>query len=210
VCYAIESAVNCLQRPQKKFDTLRGVLEYGQSVRVVHHKNKWSFVESAAVQGWIETRYLTDDQQMVFPQWSNGEAYDADNIETKKLRSCLNDELLGDLLKLPLQPSEYIMYRLKRLGIRIAWPLERPRLPGMWQSILNGKKGISIGFEPKTGSVLECANDQERFLAFVESVTPDESIDISCVGRREDGVYEKNTYDRAQWRRWRPVFISLT
>jgi hypothetical protein len=58
--------------------------------------------------------------------------------------------------------------------------------------------------------VLECKGDKEQFLAFVESVIPDDSIIISSIGRHEAGVYEKQEFTRAQWRELRPVFISFT
>jgi hypothetical protein len=210
VGYVTQSAVRCLQVPQKKFDTLRGLFTYGEAVKVIQQKDQWSFVESAVVQGWVESKYLTDDKKAVFPQLNSGQTYGANNPETKKLRQYLNDELLGGLLGLPLQPTEFATYQLRRLAIEVAWPLERPRLPGMWQSILSGKRGIAIGREPKTGSVLETTSGPKQFLAFVESVTPDDSLVISCIGRQQEGVYEKTECTRAQWFEWKPVFISFT
>jgi hypothetical protein len=137
VCYVNQPQVRCLQGAQKKFDTLRGILKYGDAVKVIQHKENWSFVESATVQGWIETNCLTDDKKLVFPQLLSDQVYDANNTQTKKLRQYLNDELLAGLLELELQPSEFVMYQLRIFGIEVAWPLERPRLPGMWQSILS-------------------------------------------------------------------------
>lgn len=210
VGYITQPQVKCLQVAQKKFDTLRGLFKYGEVVNVMQHKDSWSFVETPALQGWVETKYLTDDKNEVFAQFQTDQEYDAHNLETVKLRQYLDDELLGGLLELKLQPSEFVMYQLRKLGVVVAWPLERPRLPGAWQSILKGKRGVSIGFEPKTGSALECDGKKERFLAFVESVTPDDSIIISYVGRREAGVYEKRQFSRIQWQDWKPVFISFT
>ena len=208
--YVTQSPVRCLQVAQKKFDTLRGLFKYGDVVRVIQQKDQWSFVESETVQGWVESKYLTDDKDAVFPRLDDGQVYGANNQETKKIRQYLNDELLGSLLELPLQSTEFVLYKLRKLAVKIVWPFERPRLPGMWQSILDGKKGISIGDEPKTGSVLESKGGAAPFLAFVESVTPDDSIVISCVGRQRDGEYEKKEYSRARWREWKPVFISFT
>jgi hypothetical protein len=210
ICYIAQSHVRCLQTAQKKFDTLRGLLRYGDVVKVIQHKEKWSFVESTAVQGWVKSTCLTDDKNSVYPQLLHDHVYDEHHLETKKLRKYLNDELLGGLLGIKLQTSEWVIYQLTRLGTEVAWPLERPRLPGMWQSILSGKRGVSIGTEPKTGSVLEYNGDTESFIAFVESVTPDDSIVVSCVGRQKLGVYENKEFTRAQWREWRPVFISFT
>jgi hypothetical protein len=210
VGYVTQPKVRCLQVPQKKFDTLRGLFKYGEAVKVIQQKDQWSFVESAAIQGWVESIYLTEDKKAVFPQLHSGQTYDANNLETKKLRQYLNDELLGGLLELPLQPTEFVTYQLRRLAIEIAWPLERPRLPGMWQAILAGKRGVSIGPEPKTGSVLESTSGPKQFLAFVESVTPDDSLVISGVGRQQEGGYEQTECTRAQWLEWKPVFISFT
>jgi hypothetical protein len=210
VGYVTQSHVACLQMAQNTFDTLRGVFQYGDVVKVIRQKDTWSFVESAALQGWVESKYLTDDKNEVFPILQSNQVYDADNTETKKLRQYLNDELLGGQLRMHLQPAEFILYQLKKLGPNVVWPLERPRLPGMWQSILSGKKGVSLGREPKTSSVLEHNGDTQQFLAFVESVTPDNSIIISCVGRQKAGEYEQQEFTSAQWRVWRPVFISFT
>jgi hypothetical protein len=195
---------------QNKFDTLRGLLSYGTAVEVVHHKDHWSFVQTPQLHGWVESKYLTDDKKVVFPVFANGTIYEADNRETLKLRAYLTDELLGGLLARKLQSSEFIMYQLRRLRTGVLWPLDRPRLPGMWQTILQGKRGVSIGAEPKTSSVLECMKEDGSFLAFVESVTPEDAIRISCVGRHTDGMYEQKEFTRAQWRAWRPVFISFT
>jgi hypothetical protein len=210
VLYINASRVMCLQTPHIHFDTLRGILKYGDTAKVIQHKDQWCFVESPTVQGWVETKYLTDDKCAVLPQLQDNQVYSAHSTETKKLRQYLDDELIGGLLELSLQSSEYMMYRLKKIGIAVAWPLERPRLPGLWQSILSGKRGVSIGLAPKTGSVLESRDDNTHFLAFIESVTPEESISISCVGRLQAGVYEHKEFTKAQWQQWKPVFISFT
>jgi len=210
VGYVAQPHVACLQMPQNTFDTRRGVFQYGDVVKVIRQKDTWSFVESAALQGWVESKYLTDDEHEVFPILQSNQVYDANNKETKKLRQYLNDELLGGQLQMHLQPAEFVLYKLKKLRADVMWPLERPRLPGTWQSILRGKKGVSLGQEPKTSSVLEYNGNTEPFLAFVESVTPDNSIVISCVGRQNAGEYEQQEFTSAQWKEWRPVFISFT
>lgn len=210
ICYVTQPQVRCLHFASNSFDSLRGLLGYGEKVSVVQHKNTWAFVESASVQGWVESKFLTENKHSVFPQLHSGQVYGANNAETKKLRQYLNDELLGGLLQLALQSAEFVIYQLRLSGTKVAWPLERPRLPGMWQSILVGKRGVFIGQEPKTGSVLEGNERKEPFIAFVESVTPDNSIVISYVGRSESGMYEKKECTRTQWQQWSPVFISFT
>lgn len=211
VCYVSQKKLHCLQTPQKKFDTLRGIFSYGDAVRVMQQKNNWSFVEHADLRGWVDTRGLETDVAAVLPHFTKNSAYTAAEENTMKLRAFLQDALLGGELKLPLQSVEYIHYRLKKTGTKPHWPLERPRLPGNWQHILRGKRGVEIGLEPKTGSVLECNGCQENeFLAYVESVTPDDTIVISCVGRTQDGVYEEMQYTKVQWQEWKPVFISFT
>ena len=216
--YSVESRLGYIQVPEvaclqvigKKFDTVRGTLKYGDGVKIVREKDDWYFVESGAMQGWVETQAVTTEASSVFPQFTSGQLFDVNDSETKKLRLYLRDELRGGVLGRNLQPTEYIMYRLKRLGAVVAWPLERPRLPGKWQTILNGKRGVSLGFEPKTSSVVECASVNQEFLAFVESVAPDETIVVSSVGRGEDGHFETKEFTSAQWKLWQPVFISFT
>jgi hypothetical protein len=211
ICFVLVDKTLCLQTPAKKFDSMRGELGYGESVKVLQQRESWSFVETSNTNGWVETKYLSDNPHEIFPDFLHDTVYEADDSQVQKLRQCLRDELLGDELGLSLQPSEYILYRLKRLEVNISWPMERPRLPGSWQSLLRDKRGVSLSLEPKTGSILECAGgEQQQLLAYVESVTPDNSIVISSVGFSQTGMYEKNQYLKAQWSQWKPVFISFT
>lgn len=210
ICYVQSERLLCLQTPHKKFDTLRGVLRYGDSVRVIQQKNHWSFVEHHSVQGWVETQFLSTDSATVLPDFHHNHRYDAYHSETTKLRLRIADELLGGELALDLQSTEYLLYRLKENGQSISWPLERPRLAGTWQTILKDKKGIAIGHTPKTGSVLECSVAGTHFLGYVETVTPESIIVISTVGRVVEGVFETIEYTKPQWQELSPVFISFT
>jgi len=211
VCFVNTAHLLCLQTPQKKFDSLRGAFKYGDAVKVLQQKDNWSFVENSTTQGWVVTQYLTEDAMDVFPDLQPGEVYEADNQETKKLRLYINDSLLGGDLRLALKSSEYIFYRLQRTGIHVQWPFERPRLPGTWHTILSGKQGVSIGIEPKTGSVLEYVGSEgEPSLAYVETVTPREDILLSGIYEHETGLFQKNEYTKEQWSKWKPVFISFT
>jgi hypothetical protein len=211
LCFVSVQKTLCLQTPVKKFDSVRGELYYGESVKVLQQRESWSFVETSNTKGWVETRHLIDNPHEIFPELVQGDMCSADNPEVKKLRRYVKDEMLGEELGLALQPSEYILYRLKRLGVNVSWPLERPRLPGSWQSILRDKRGVSLSLEPKTGSILECAGgEKQQFLAYVESVTPDQTIVLSSVGFSESAKYEKDQYQRTQWSQWKPVFIAFT
>lgn len=211
MAYVQEPAVHCLQTPQKKFDAKRGELSYATAVRVVREQNGWVFVETNSQQGWVLDSSITEDERVVYPQLQAGVVYDAAHPETIKLRRSLQDELLGGELALPLQSSEYILYRLARAQKTVLWPMERPRLPGMWQSLLKGRTGVVMSLEPKTGAILEYSGTVgNRFLGYVESVTPDQKIVLSSIGRVETGVFEKTEFLPADWQAWRPVFISFT
>ena len=211
VCYVNKTTVPCLQTTQKKFDTLRGIFSYGDAVRVIQQKDQWSFVENSIIQGWVESTALSLQTDEVFPVLVNEYTYTAKSVETHKLRLCLKDELLGGQLALPLQATEYIFYRLKRKGNDFQWPLERPRTPGTWRNILQGKRGVSISLEPKTGSVVECSGEIGDFvLGYVETVTPAEELVVTAMSSTQTGVFLSLTLKKEQWQLWKPVFISFT
>lgn len=209
--YIAWEEVACLSRPALDFDTVLGTLSYADRVAVDVIEGEFAHVISPTVAGWVPVGALTEDQQSVLPYFLDGQRYQNDSPETKKLRTFIKDEALGAVLQLPLQGTEYIMYRLRRAGVTVRWSDVRPRTPGSWQRLLRGQSGVTMSIEPKTGAVLEyTGSEAPSFLGYVESVKPDRSIVLTSVGRDADGQFREETLSADEWREWRPVFISFT
>lgn len=211
IAYVKSDSVVCLNGPELEFDAQVGTLFYGDRVTVTRIKDKFVEVEAGTVHGWVESTFLTDDLKEIIPSLRSAYIYGVTNEETIKLRRYIHDEALGQELGLSLQSIEYILFILKKTGIKVSWPPVRPREPGVWKTILRGLKGVSMGVEPKTGSVLEYAgNGTPGFIGYVEAVHPDQSITLQTVGRVEEGEYRVEEFSHEEWKEWRPVFICFT
>ncbi len=209
--YVISDFANCLSRPVKSFDGVVGQFTYAQKVFVDMSEGIFAHVSTSHLSGWVEVSQLTDDKFRVIPQFATAVVYDMLHAETIKLRKLTHDEQLGNVLHLPLQGLEYMLFRLKEQNISIDWKGKRPRLAGDWQVILRGIKSITMNIEPKTGSVLESSGTETKpFLAYVESVSPDSIITITSVGRVHEGEFLREEVPKSQWIEWRPVFISFS
>ncbi|MCA9362376.1 hypothetical protein KC906_03290 [Candidatus Kaiserbacteria bacterium] len=201
----------CLARPALNFDLQLGLCTYAQTVQLLRTAGEYAEVRTGALQGWVLQQGLTDRRSAVFPECTDGVLYTAVHPETEKLRLCLKDDMLGGVLGLSLQPSEYVRYRLWQRRVQVPWAKQRPRVAGEWQRLLKGARGVRIGIEPRTGAVLEHVREEgsDAFLGYVETVHPDLSISLSSVGRVNDGEYRYEQLAHAEWKEWRPVFISF-
>lgn len=211
IAYVLGRDVRCYQLPEISFDAALGVLPYAEAVKVDVIEGMFAHVYAKHCTGWVETKYLTDDKQMIMPHFKPAFVYTANSDETVKLRRYIDDEFLAGELELPLQPTEYVHFRVSSEMHTFSWPQVRPREVGRWQGILRGQPGVRMSIEPKTGSVLEYSGAEGRsFLAYVDSVKPDQSIVISSVGRLKDGEFLHEEVLPEKWREWRPVFISFS
>lgn len=209
--YILVPKAHCLSRPVKSFDGVVGQCTYAEKVLVDKTEGMFAHVHAARCTGWIELAQLTEDKASITPQFSSSIVYNMLHPETIKLRKLTQDEQLGNALHLPLQGLEYILFRLNEQGILVDWQGARPRLPGSWQTLLRGVKGVTMNIEPKTGSVLETSGTEAKpFLAYVESVSPDSILTITSVGRKNEGEFLREEIVKAQWIEWRPVFISFS
>lgn len=209
--YIKVDSVPYFSQPELIFDTKLGSFSYGDKVMVVCSVNNFTEVRTATVQGWVATEALSDDSKQILPVLETGNIYNAHNEQTIKLRRCINDEALGQMLTIPLQSVEFALMALKQRQILISWPAERPRLPGRWKTLLRGYKGVSLSIEPRTGAILEYGGDDgtDGFLGYVEAVHPDLSITLQSVGRVVEGEYRVEEFSHNEWKEWRPVYISF-
>jgi hypothetical protein len=211
VAYVQSDEAICLSGPNFMFDTKVKSLSYGDEVVVNRTQDSFAEIETGRARGWVETKVLSDDVQQVFPDLKPSQIYGVNNEQTIKLRKFIKDETLAQLLLLPLQSTEYVLYMLKRTGSTLVWPPTRPREPGSLHKILRGVKGVGISIEPRTRSIFEYVGDGESsFLGYVEAVHPDLSITLHSVGRLEEGEYLVEELTHVKWKEWRPVFLSFT
>lgn len=207
----ISDVAMVLQQPELMFDTAVGRLIFGDTVMVGDMGATYSHIRNEKLSGWTLTESLSTDKRLVFAQLKTGQVYGDKDEQTVKLRRYIKDELLGSELKLPLQSVEFILYKLKQSSQAVAWPDERPRMPGNWHTILRGIKGAAMNTTPRTSSVLEVVGDNNSsFLAYVDEVRPDMSIKVSSVGRAKTGQYLEEEFSRDEWQEWQPVFVAFS
>lgn len=212
VVYVQSDTATCFNRPELSFDTQLCQLTYGEKVSVNRMKGEFAEIDATKIRGWVESKNLSDDASEVFPALESGVIYGKGDAETIKLRRFLNDETLAGRLALPLQSTEHVLYLLKRFGLKVNWPLTRPRVPGTWQKILRGVKGVSMSIEPRTAAIFEYVGDEgvPGFLGYIEAVHPDQSITLQSVGRKNEGEYLVEEFTNQEWKEWRPTFITFT
>ncbi len=197
-------------RPQVEFDGCIEMVPYGTAVSVVGYSGRYASVLRAGHTGWMLKDSLVPDKGSVWPHFIVDDTYPATHDITKKVRSLIGDAFGAGELLLPLQASEYITVRLMNDHRHIIWPAVRPRVPGSWQQILRGLRGIHSSITPKTDTVMEWLQEPgEGRLAYVESVTPDNTITITLIGLVEAGRYTTLVLTEVAWRELRPVFIEV-
>lgn len=198
------------KNPTQEFDSMVGVLGYGDMVMVLEQKGRWAHVIHGEESGWTLRDGLVDRAVHVYPKFIIGEVNDHDDPNTIRVRAIIGDMFGGARGEMPLQAGEYVTYRLHRKGLDISWPAIRPRVPGLWHSLLKGVTGIHIGITPKTGAIMEyMLTDDIGHLAYVEAVFPDETINISEANFPDSGIYNERVLTRDEWRELKPVFIQV-
>lgn len=206
-----QAGTPCLNTPSFEFDAVILIVPYGAAVTVATYNGRYARVLHGKVTGWVFKDDLTPQKNTVWPELKEWMLYQAESPEVEKIRALIGDNFGGTSLGLPLQGAEYIALRLKTENRLIAWPENRPRVPGSWQSILKGVAGIHSTIQPRTGSVMEWQTESDGGrLAYVEVVGPDNTITVSCVGLIMAGQYTKQVWTVSEWRELRPVFIEVT
>lgn len=208
--YVATPSAPLFQNPTHEFDGIRAFLVYGAAVIPREERGRFIRVTSGDQEGWM----MRDDLQVhrgdVYPVFIVGKENEVDDPNTIRLRAIINDMFGGTYIEYPLQAGEYVMYRLLQRGVQVAWPPERPRVPGRWHHILRGVAGVHIGVVPKTGSVMEYMMQNEMgHVAYVDAVSPDGTITISETNYPDRGVYNERVLKRESWIELHPVFIEL-
>lgn len=211
MAYISTASARIFLRPVWALDTVVGTVSYGTVMSVASFSGRFAYVETTQVRGWVLKDELVEDKTEIWPQFVSHTTYGAAAKETNRLRQIIADEFFTRELFLPLTTEEFVWYRLKESGRAVVWGRERPRLAGRWGELLKGVRGVFMGVEPKTGSILEAYPDaQQPFLAYVIAVTPDNTIEIESVGQEKEGEYRKDTVAKTVWQAWRPIFIQIS
>lgn len=197
-------------------DTVYALLPYGSLVMVLEVRDMWARVASGVHTGWVYVDDLEDRAAHVYPTFHLEEMNGPEDPATIRVRALLNDEFGAGEMQLPLQPEEYVLYRLMRRGVRVEWPPIRPRTPGLWNDILRGTTSVESSDIPSIGAVMEYVIPGEQIekdrghLAYVEAVFPDNSIQISEVGWPQTGVYNERVLVAEEWRKENPSFLLFS
>ncbi len=211
VMYVGSTDAALYKQPTQEFDTVLGSLPYGEMVMVLDQKNRFAQISTNGFIGWVLREDLVDRAAFVYPELVIGLANEVDDPNTIRLRAMIRDEFGGARVEFPLQAGEYVTYRLLRKGLTISWPEVRPRVPGLWHTILKGVTGIHMGVSPKTGSIMEYMITEDMgHLAYVEAVFPDETVTLSEVNYPDRGIYNERVLTREEWRELKPIFIQVS
>ncbi len=210
VMYACNAQVPIFKNPTIEYDAQIGTVPFGAMIIVGEMRGRFCEVTWNAVSGWILKEDLADRAASVYPVFKKGDIYHVDSPGTAQVRSIIHDEFGLGRSEFDLQAGEYILYRLWKRGIRIAWPSVRPRVPGMWHEILASTSGVRTGSEPRVGSIMEYMLDGDMgHLAYVEAVFPDETISISEVNNPDSGIYNECEMRKEEWKALKPIFIEV-
>lgn len=215
VMYTSSYATPLRSAPGAVGDTVYTVLPYGSMVMVLDAEDMWAHVASGPHTGWVYVDDLEDCAADVYPSFHIGEANGADDPSTIRVRAIINDEFGAGDVELPLQAEEYVLYRLYKKGLKIAWPPVRPRLPGMWHTILKDVPNVSVVVKPVGGALMEFMMESEDdegvsgHIAYVEAVFPDDTIQISETNWPDRGMYNERVLTLEEWQALTPTFLTV-
>ena len=198
------------KEPYEEFDTAISYFPYGTAVTVLSFKGRYARIWKSENESWILKDILTPNKESVWPVLMANLIYDSETKETKNIRFLLKDIFGAGRFSLPLQSGEYILYRLLIDNRQIEWSNIRPRLPGTWQKILKGRAGVHMSVFPKTDSIMEWVDENgEGYLAYVEAVSPDNTLLIRASGIEEVGLFTEKKINEVTWHELRPIFIEV-
>jgi hypothetical protein len=211
VMYAQAHATPLYRDPTIGFDSCITHIPYGDLVLVMEPHGRFCRVIWETYDGWVLKEHLADRAGHVYPEFTAGLENPVDHPNTARVRALIDDAFSLQYSEFPLQAGEYVLYRLMRRGLRIAWPETRPRTPGSWHTILRGLPGVHMSVLPKQGTIFEYVEEHDLgHVAYVEAVFPDGVITISETNYPHGGMYSERSLTKDTWRSMRPVFIEIT
>ncbi len=210
VMYAGNVVVPLYANPTIEFDMQIASIPYGEMVMMREPKGRFYRIMWNTLEGWVLREDLVDRAVRVHPEFVVGQENSVDDPNTARVRAIIGDAFGIGRSEFSLQAGEYVLYKLWRKGIRIAWPDVRPRTPGIWHKILRGTSNVHIGVTPKIGSVMEYMDENDiGHLAFIEAIFPDETIAVSEANYPDAGIYNERELTKDEWRELKSVFINV-
>lgn len=211
VMYANSVRVPVFKNPTIEFDGQIGEVPFGDMIIVLEPRGRFYRIMWNTIEGWVLKEDIADRALRVYPVFTIGEENGVDHPNTAHVRTILGDIFGLGRSEFALQAGEYVLYRLWRKGIRITWPEIRPRVPGLWHTILRGSRQIHIGVMPKVGTVMEYMLTPEMgHVAYVEAVFPDHTITISEANFPDAGIYNERVLTKEEWKELHPVFMTVS
>lgn len=209
VAYVRHERIRCYSDNDRSTRVKLATYFYGEAVKVLRVENEGAEISKGLVHGWVDSDGLTTDPNEVFPKFELFGIYSENNVTTVRVRRCLKHrfEHTGNAY---LTPEEYVLYRLLRDRVAIAWDDINSLPSKSWYQRLLGTNTVKIGDEPRTNSVLEYADSNGLIKqGYVTAVYPDHTIMVESVGREAVGEYRLEELSRVEWLTWRPVFITF-
>ncbi|QQR64469.1 CHAP domain-containing protein [Candidatus Kaiserbacteria bacterium] len=210
VMYVRSVRVPIFKNPTIEFDGQIGEVSFGEMVIVLEPRGRFYHIMWNTIEGWVLKEDIADRALRVYPVFVIGEENGVDHPNTAHTRAILRDVFGIARSEFALQSGEYVLYRLWRKGRHIVWPEIRPRVPGVWHTILRGSRQIHIGVMPKVGAVMEYMLSSEMgHVAYVEAVFPDHTITISEANFPDGGIYNERVLTKEEWKELHPVFMTV-
>lgn len=211
VMYANSVRVPVFKNPTIEFDGQIGEVPFGDMVIVLEPRGRFYRIMWNTIEGWVLKEDIADRALRVYPVFTIGEENGVDHPNTAHVRAILGDIFGLGRSEFALTAGEYVLYRLWRKGARIVWPEIRPRVPGLWHTILRGSRQVHIGVMPKVGAVMEYMLSPEMgHVAYVEAVFPDHTITISETNFPDAGIYNERVLTKEEWKELHPVFMTVS
>ncbi len=207
VVYCASAGALLRTTPHVGVDNVIDTISFGSMLVAVETNGDWVHVFHTGTEGYVALHDLADRAAYVHPQFVVGERNLAHGPNTERVRDSIEDEFTYSDGELPLQAEEYVAYKLRRQGIRIAWTHVRPRAPGRWNDITRDIPGSERSAEPRPRGVMEWQNGEHGHLAFVEAVFPDGVVQISEANWPHDGIYNERVLVQEEWQQLNPTFI---
>ncbi len=210
IMYTGSLAVPVYKNPTIEFDAQVAKIPYGEMVMMLEVRGRFYRVVWRDVEGWVVREDLVDRAARVYPEFVLGQGNSVDHPNTARVRTALGDTFGLSFSEFDLQAGEYVLYRLWKKGVTIAWPDIKPRVPGLWHKILRGVPGVHMGVLPKVGGIMEYMVTSEiGHVAYVEAVFPDDTIALSEANFPDSGIYNERELTKDEWKELKPIFITV-
>jgi len=210
-------------RFRKTPDSLENSEAMPKGQKLIFIDGPWCRVSKDGEIGYVDEDFLAitspemDSEGAI--QFNVGHANASDSENTITVRKIIHDEFgfgkIGDCLNC----VEYVQFRVKtKLGLKINWPVKIGRDGGKWADIFQAAGAYKVLNFPQDNCAMCFTDNVDKdaainalgHVAFVESVLPDGSVEISEANWPGDGKYNERLITTNQWRKkYKAKFIKF-